>query len=254
LYTLRAGFQLGYSNRTLNYARLTFPDQHDNSIGFNGSPSADPTESQSKGYVDFTPGAVFYTDKLFAGLSAHHLNSPNQAWAGGVSRLPVRYAFISGYKIPLIHKKHMAYLEAEKDISVTPTIHYKSQGKSDQLDFGLYGIYDMLVVALWYRGIPVKHYEKGLQNNESMVALAGFSYNGWQVTYSYDFIVSKLKPAGTGGSHEITLTYIHHKHHKNAKPMKKLPCPTFYKNHTKHLHHLQHHDEHIEHKHQQFHH
>jgi type IX secretion system PorP/SprF family membrane protein len=253
-YTFRAGMQLGYASRTLNYANLTFPDQHDNLIGLTGNPSIDNMGSQTKGYVDFSPGGVFYSDNLFFGASAHHLNRPNQSIISGVSRLPTKYAFITGYKIPLIHKKHMAYLESEKDISITPTFHYKSQGKSDQLDFGVYGIYDMLMVAVWYRGIPVKHYERGLQNNESMVLLAGWSFNGIQIAYSYDFIVSKLRPAGTGGSHEITLVYVHQKHHKNAKIMKTLPCPSLQKKHSVHQHQQQHHEQHIEHKHQQFHH
>ena len=87
-----------------------------------------------------------------------------------------------------------------------------------------------------------------------MVVLVGWNFNGIQVAYSYDFIVSKLRPANTAGSHEITLTYIHHKAHKNAKPMRRLPCPTFYKKHASHQHTIQHHQEHIEHKHQKFHH
>lgn len=255
-YTFRAGLQGAYVNRTLNYTNLIFPDQLDvnSSTGTTGNATSDNLGDGSINYFDVGAGGVFYTPNLFAGISAHHLTTPNQSFLDGVSRLPVKYALIAGYKIPLIHKKHMAYLEAEKDISVTPTVHYKSQGKSDQLDFGLYGIYDQLMVALWYRGIPVKHYERGLQNNESMVVLLGWSFSGLQVAYSYDFVVSKLRPAGTAGAHEITLTYIHHKTHKNAKPMRRLPCPTFYKKHASHQHHIQHHQEHQEHKHQQFHH
>jgi type IX secretion system PorP/SprF family membrane protein len=253
-YTFRFGLQGSLYNRSLNYSHLTFPDQYNTQIGFTGNPTTDNLPAGTKTFGDFGAGGVFYENNLFVGLSAKHINQPNQSFTGIQSKVPTNFDVIAGYKIPIIHKKHMAYLEAEKDISITPTAHYKAQGKSDQLDLGVYGIYDQLMFALWYRGLPVKHYETGLQNNESMAILAGWSFNSFQIAYSYDFIVSKLRPARTGGAHEITLTFIAHKHHKNNKPMRVLPCPTFYKKHNTHQHHLQHHEENEEHRHQQFHH
>ncbi len=222
--SFRPGLQLSYVSRNLDYSGLTLPEDYTNNGYVGGS---NLNGNSRKGYVDISSGGIFYSEKLWVGVSAHHLNMPNQSFIGDVSRLPIKFALTAGYKIPLIHSKFMAYMDHEKDKSITPTVHYKFQGKSDQLDLGLYANYDFVMVGFWYRGIPVKHYEKGLHNNESMVAMVGWKYEAWTVTYSYDFVVSRLSRARTGGAHELNLTYVYSRH-KHYKPMKRLPCPTFH--------------------------
>lgn len=225
-FTVRAGLQADVMSRSLNYAKLTYPSQFDDD-GFNGS--AVNTPNPRTNFLDLGSGAIFYSKKLWTSIAANHLNTPNQSFTGGVSHLPFKMTFTGGYKIPLSHNKRMAYLEDEKDISITPTANYKMQGKSDQLDVGLYGIYDKAIIAVWYRGIPIKNYEAKLPNNESMVVIIGYMIGSISLTYSYDFTISRLAQARTGGSHEFNLTYIYHKHHKAVKPMRRLPCPHFYR-------------------------
>ncbi|MFN3405078.1 MAG: type IX secretion system membrane protein PorP/SprF [Cytophagaceae bacterium] len=243
--TVRPGVQLGYLTRNVNWNNLTIPQQYDDN-GMNGQAGLYSGNMRTH-MADVSSGIVGYTNNTFFGVSAHHLNRPNESFVGGVSRLPVKYTLMAGHKIPLVHTKHMAYLESEKDISITPTVHYKFQGKSDQLDIGSYFNYDQFFCALWYRGIPFKRYER-LQNNESMVAHVGYRYEGLSVGYSYDFVVSKLTGANPRGAHEINITYIILKKHKNNKPMRVLPCPNFYKK-TTDKHHLEnhHHDGHYKH-------
>jgi type IX secretion system PorP/SprF family membrane protein len=228
-YTFRAGVQAGYLSRYLDYGDKRFTDQHSNQGYDANTPSGEGILTPRKNMLDLGVGGLFYSQHLWLGLSAHHINQPNQSFSSdNPSRLPVRYSLVGGYKIPLVHPKHMAYLEDEKDISVTPTFLYKFQGKSDQIDFGLYGQYDQLLVGIWYRGIPFKNYNS-FQNNESMAAQVGWHFDNFSVAYSYDFVVSKLTGATPRGAHELNLTYIIVKHHKGAKPMKRLPCPHFYK-------------------------
>ncbi|MBX9851806.1 MAG: type IX secretion system membrane protein PorP/SprF, partial [Cytophagaceae bacterium] len=90
-------------------------------------------------------------------------------------------------------------------------------------------IYDMILVGFWYRGIPMKKYLPRVQNNESMIFLVGWKIKEISITYSYDYILSKLRSSGTGGAHELNLTWYYYKPHKSKKPMKRLPCPQFYK-------------------------
>lgn len=230
-YTLRAGFQAGYVTRYIDYSGRKFTDQYSNQGGYD--PNSNSNEfglTPRKNLFDLSSGLIFYSQRLWAGIASHHLNSPNQSFYSGLdaSRISPKFSFVAGYKIPILHPKHMAYLEDEKDISVTPTFLYKFQGKGDQIDLGLYGQYDQLLIGMWYRGIPVKMYEN-FQNNESIIAQIGWHFQDISVAYSYDFIVSKLTGANPRGAHEINLTYIIIKHHKGAKPMKRLPCPHFYK-------------------------
>jgi len=231
-FTVRAGLQGTFGQRTLDYNGLRYPGQFTDPNGYDpNNPNAGTYQTgiKTQFYPDFSSGLVAYSDRFWGGLSVHHLNTPNLQFPGaGKDNLPMNVELISGYKIPLAHKKYLAYTESEPDISITPTIHYKSQGKSDQLDLGVYGMYDQLMWGFWYRGIPVMQYAPGVQNNESVVFLLGWVYKSVSFGYSYDLTVSKLTTAGPGGSHEFSLTYLH-KSSKKHKPMRRLPCPSFYK-------------------------
>jgi type IX secretion system PorP/SprF family membrane protein len=228
-YSIRAGLQGGGVYRNLNYNGLTFPNQWDNK-GYLGDSTFGPTDALF--YADLGAGAILYGDRLWGGLSFHHLNQPNQSVYGDVARLPVKFAFTGGYRIPINSSSHnMAYLHDAPSVSVTPTFHYKAQGKSDQLDIGIYGEYNALLAGAWYRGIPVKNYDVKVPNNESVVLMIGWKYKDIAMAYSYDITVSKLNDARPGGAHELNITYIHGKHTKQHKPMKRLPCPSFYKHH-----------------------
>ncbi|MFN8415826.1 MAG: type IX secretion system membrane protein PorP/SprF [Cytophagaceae bacterium] len=226
-FTVRAGLQATATNRTLNYSQLTFPGQYDDNLGLVGGGTY-PGGIQSKWYPDISSGILAYSDKWWGGFSAHHLNMPNQSFPGGGNAgLPMKFALTGGYKFNLSHRKYLAYTDEEPEISITPTFHYKSQGKSDQVDFGVYAIYNQLMAGFWYRGIPVKQYDN-FQNNESMVFLIGWIYKSWSIGYSYDYVVSKLTTTRNGGAHELNVTYIY-KPTKKYKPMRRLPCPSFYK-------------------------
>jgi type IX secretion system PorP/SprF family membrane protein len=151
------------------------------------------------------------------------MNTPNQSFAGDVSRLPVKYSFVGGYKFVKSSGKDI--YKSHQDLTIIPTLHYKFQGKSDQFDAGIYTIYSNVILGLWYRGIPLKHYKKGVQNNESIVVMAGYKYKNVSFCYSYDFTISLLKIVRTAGAHEISITWVNVKNKK--KPNRRLPCPRF---------------------------
>ncbi|MBC7451816.1 MAG: type IX secretion system membrane protein PorP/SprF [Cytophagales bacterium] len=227
-FTVRAGLQATGVQRTLDYTGLRYPSQFEDSLGYIGGGNY-ATGIQTQLYPDFSTGIVGYSDKFWGGIAVSHLNTPNQTFAGGgQDPLPMKFSFTGGYKISLAHRKYLAYTEDEQDISITPTFQYKSQGKADQLDIGLYGMYNQLMAGVWYRGIPVKHYSSGVPNKESIVLLVGWAYKTFSCAYSYDITISQLTSAGPGGSHEFNLTYIH-RGNKKHKPMRRLPCPSFYK-------------------------
>jgi len=228
-FTVRMGLQATGVQRTLNYNGLRYPSQFNDSTGYNPNIGNYNSGIQSQLYPDFSAGTLVYSDRIWGGFSVQHLNTPSQSFAGaGKDNLAMDFQLTGGYKIPLSQRKYLAYTEDKSEVSITPTFHYKSQGKADQLDVGLYGMYNQLMGGVWYRGIPIKHYAPGIPNRESVVFLVGWMYKTWSFGYSYDLTISKLTAAGPGGSHEFNITYIHRpvKHHK---PMRRLPCPSFYK-------------------------
>jgi type IX secretion system PorP/SprF family membrane protein len=236
-WSLRPGLSLGIANKRLAEG-LTYSQQFNDITGFDASrASGEVFPTYSTFYPSVGSGAVLYNKRLWVGFSGKHLNYPSMSFLGNGpnSRLPANFNFHTGYKIPLVHEPHMAYLEDERDISITPVLHYKSQGKSDQVDIGIYTIYDQLLLGLWYRGIPIlKQYKPGERNNESLVFMAGWNYEGWTLSYAYDATISKLR-GYTAGAHEINLTYVFQKKHKYGHPpLKALPCPNLhhpYKHH-----------------------
>ena len=229
--TIRPGLSVGLVNRNINYDNLRFPSQFNDTLGYNpGIANPMGYGSESKMYPDIGTGAILYTKKFWFGVAAHHLNLPNQSFVAQTSKLPVKTSFTGGYRITLEEERSQAYVEDGKEVSITPTFHYKFQGESDQLDLGVYAIYDVIMLGFWYRGLPmIKEYNRGIQNNESMIFLVGYKIKQFNIGYSYDLTLSRLSKATTGGSHEINLTWHYYKPYKKKKPMKRLPCPQFYK-------------------------
>jgi type IX secretion system PorP/SprF family membrane protein len=144
----------------------------------------------------------------------------------GQSRLPVKASLFGGYTFSFTPEWRKKHVNPDEEKSITPTFMYKMQGKSDQLDVGIYGQYNQLVVGFWYRGIPVKLYPGEKTNHDALIFLVGLIHNGFHVGYSYDYTLSKLTNGSTGGSHELTLSYGFKT--KPKKQIQKRPrCPVF---------------------------
>ena len=78
IFTLRAGMQLGYGNRSLDYFKLIFGDQLSN-FGATGAASAEPGQGGNVSFVDVGVGFLGYTENFWLGVSGFHLNQPNQS-------------------------------------------------------------------------------------------------------------------------------------------------------------------------------
>ena len=225
--SFRYGLQVGLGSKTLDYLQINFPEQYDD---FQGLVGANPFQNNPrKVYADISSGGVLYTTNWWLGLSAHHINTPNQTFLNLKAPLPTKFALTAGYRFVL--RQNIAGTAHEEElpnqISITPTFHLKSQGRSDQFDVGLYGQYYQGIVGVWYRGIPIKTMGN-FQNNESIVALVGYRFYNLSLTYSYDFIISSLTRANPFGAHELNLTYFFSTK-RFTKPTKKVPCPQYYR-------------------------
>ena len=69
-------------------------------------------------------------------------------------------------------------------------------------------------------------YKKGYPNNDALCILAGIKFKTLEVAYSYDLTISWLTYK-TGGSNEISLTYIFNNPHKDTHRSKIIPCAKF---------------------------
>lgn len=223
-FALRLGLQGSAVYRYINYSDLRFSYQYSDEQGYDGSSNG--LEERMKWHADFSTGVMLYSDHFWAGISVHHLNRPNLSILNDKAPLPMRYGLMLGYKIPLKQSSYSNFAGHEKDVSISPTLHYKRQGVSSQLDVGLYGVYDHLLFGSWYRGIPTQKYSNSLPNNESVVMMIGWKkYLNFEVRYSYDLTISKLAQEGSGGSHELSASFLI-KSEPFKKHRKRLPCPS----------------------------
>lgn len=226
----RAGLQLAFVLRDINYSDLTFSDQINDFEGrFTDITGEVLNNGDRISYPDFSSGGLLYSDRFWVGFSAHHMNRPNQSFLDDLSRLPIKATIHAGLKIPIEPMgRGLASDVNAPERSISPAILYKLQGKFDQLDVGAYLTYEPLVLGVWYRGLPIKTYAEGLNNNEAVIGLIGFKNQGLSVGYSYDFTISSLGYQ-SGGAHEISVSYEFAQPTRNRLPRhaKKLPCPKF---------------------------
>jgi len=228
---IRLGLQGSYVNRNINYYGLTFGDQL-TTQGLQYAITTDPVYGSGmvkNKYLDFSTGGLFYSDWFWIGASAHHINRPDQSFfVSGQDRLPMKGSIHAGLRIPLTSFTGYAD-DLDREISFSPVILYKFQGKYDQLDLGAYLTYAPITIGAYYRGIPFKKYDQTLNNHDAVAILAGYRMDKFSIGYSYDVTVSTL--GNSGGSHELSLSYIFDKPETRRgggrKINKRLPCPKF---------------------------
>jgi type IX secretion system PorP/SprF family membrane protein len=222
-WVLSPGIMFGYGLRTIDQSRLIMGDQ----LEFDSNlPSNDPDIYRigNVHYFDLGTGMVVYNKFFWAGLSAYHMNQPNVSIIGHNDLLPVRYSFHTGARIPLdpgvFQRQHVP--------SLAPSILYKRQGRFDQIDLGMHFFYEPIMTGIYYRGMPFKQDLETYWSRDALIFIFGITFNSFDFGYSYDLTISRLGP-GTGGSHEVSLSYrFEYRNNPNKKKKEKfIPCPTF---------------------------
>jgi type IX secretion system PorP/SprF family membrane protein len=199
---LRIGLQACYNQKKIKQSNLIFNDQL-----ITGAPSLDAGVAASMQYFDVGTGALLESKLFWIGLSARHLNKPDQSLmgAGSSAYLPMLVSLHTGYKYEI------AKTEKPDEVSnhtIGGLLHYRHQGVNDQLDLGVSYFYKLINFTVWYRGIPFKTYN-GFQNSESIAFLLAYEPldKPFKVGYSYDHTISSLSSKVTAGAHEITITH-----------------------------------------------
>ncbi len=224
-WLISPGLYFGYGVRDLNFNELLFGDQveFDNS----GAPTLDPAQSNfgNNQYFDFGSGIVMYNSKVFMGIAAYHMNTPDNSLLDTDSPLPLKLNIHGGIRVPLYaDSRHLTRVS-----SITPSFIYRRQGEFQQLDAGLQYHVEPVVVGLWYRGIPVIKNVVGNTSRDAVVFIMGLQFLQFEFGYSYDFTISELG-VDSGGAHEVSLVWqfeVQPLTRRVKRKHKILPCPTF---------------------------
>lgn len=220
---VRPGMSFSYSERSINYNKLIFPDQLLN-------PAQPTTTETSLGkdktqYIDMTISGLAYTKKYWAGITVENLLRPEQSFGVASSRLPMRYIVMGGTTIPIRQRSR----RLRQTNAVSFTALYRMQELRDQFDLGAYYTKTPFVMGIWLRGFPIiSAFSDKANIMDAIIFLFGYSVGELNIGYSFDFTVSNLL-SSSQGAHEISLVYKFHTNVKrnSRKKYAAIPCPGF---------------------------
>ncbi|QIX61562.1 PorP/SprF family type IX secretion system membrane protein [Hymenobacter sp. BT18] len=221
---LSGGAQVTYGNQRISYSNLVFGDQLSDE-GITTGPTSEAVPFDPVHYLSVGLGGLLYTKNAWVGLSTYHLNRPNLG-TQAAGTLPTRFTFTTGVKhffSETTVKQH--YREA----SISPTLAYTRQGRSQRAEAGIYGTITPLTVGLVYRGIPLPGAPRPAA---VLTTIVGVQMPGFRVGYSYDAELGRRK-LGAGGAHEIVLTLEQvdvlaaARRRISRKNYRLVPCPYF---------------------------
>lgn len=201
-WTIKFGIEAGFFQKTIDWNRLVFTDQLNPVSGVvdpAGNPGLSeeiqPEDLQQSG-LDISAGLLVYNDKFYAGLSARHLNSPNQSFLSVNDNLniglPFLISFQAGSEITLDGRNN-----GSSRAFISPNLLVISQGPFGQVNAGAYVGLGQFFGGAWYR--------MGFENPDAAIFLAGFREGILRLGYSFDFTLSRLALWNPGGTHEISI-------------------------------------------------
>lgn len=207
-FTMMFAGKATWNQKFLDWDKLTFGDQIDPRRGFIYA-TGDVPRGGSVGFFDASAGLVGFTENFFFGVSAYHLNMPNESVIVGKSPMPMRFTGHVGAEIKLGKKSQYT-----SGTSIMPNIIYQYQQGFMELMVGTYVKYNMFTAGVWFR------------SRDAFIISAGFDMGTFKVGYSYDVTVSKINNGVSGGSHEISLG-INLNCKTKEKGFRLISCPSF---------------------------
>lgn len=212
---LSVGFEVGLTQKNLNYENLNFEDQFDGINSFQGF-TDEELQANNFGYGDYSLGINYFTElnkknDINVGLTAKHLTNPNVSfWRNSESLDPdlvkVNRAGIL-FGLQLITRHELSYA-----VSISPRVIFKTQGPtSTQIFTGSTLRYDLNTFnsTAVHFGLFAR-----VSNTTESYALAhvtpffGFEINDMLLGLSYDVNTHDVPNAYQGiGVLELSFSY-----------------------------------------------
>lgn len=197
---LSLGFNVGWANKRINTANLTFPSQWNGRFfDVHNVGAAPKLDNNQVNYLDMQVGmnyAYFPNERAYfnAGFSAMHVNRPRESFfsstSGIDSRVPVRYTgFLNGsFKVSEV-------------LIVNPNLYGSVQARSYEIVGGLNAHYNLsgdgekiLIAGAYYR------------YRDAVIPMVGLGLGDLTFTFTYDVTTSSLSNFNNGrGGFEFSL-------------------------------------------------
>ncbi|WP_153797309.1 PorP/SprF family type IX secretion system membrane protein [Foetidibacter luteolus] len=196
---LSTGFNIGYSNKRVDFSKLTFDNQWNGEFFDITIPNNEPFAYSSVSYFDLQAGmnyAYFPNDNTYynVGLSVSHINRPRESFFSSNSltdqRLAMRFnLFLNG-----------AFKLNDQWI-VNPNAYISKMGNAWETVIGLNANYNLsgdgntqLIGGIYYRA------------NDAFIPMVGYQLADFKLTVNYDVTSSLLKSYNQSrGAYELSL-------------------------------------------------
>lgn len=203
---LSAGISVGYSQRSLNFNKLTYGMQWD---GFRFDIARANGEKDGiikTNFMDVGAGfnyAFFPNEMLYLkiGAGVAHVNQPSESFYSDITNRS-----IEANKLGMRPTFNVdALVRIHQTLTINPSLYFTYQKQSYQLVAGTLGMFYLggekerptqLILGAYHRLM------------ESVIGVAGMEWSGTKFMFSYDYTVSSLATENKGnGAFELSLIY-----------------------------------------------
>ena len=217
---LTAGISLGAFQKSIDLSKLNFENQFVYQTANFGNISSNETfANNSITRPDIGIGISWtwfhlYGHQVTAGISAAHINLPNQSFYGNEDILA-----------PKINFHTRAIYSLNTNIDIDPSIILIRQNGNTNFIIGADLLYKMGRKTIEKIDLKLSVYGR---LGDAMSFIAGMNHNNWSINIGYDLNLSSLAPAsGTKGAFEISISYVNRmykaiKHKKYLVPATRL--------------------------------
>ncbi|GEO09370.1 hypothetical protein SAE01_18660 [Segetibacter aerophilus] len=193
-----AGFNIGWTNKRIDFSKLTFDNQWNGKFFDIGAPSGEPFAANQVNYFSLQAGLnyAYYPNEntyLNVGFSASNINRPNESFfSPGLvdTRIPTRLTtFVNGS------------FRAGDAWIVNPNVYVSKMSTAWEVVGGVNGQRKLnedgstqLIMGAYYRV------------TDAIIPMVGFAQSGYRLTFSYDATASTLKNYNqTRGAYEVSI-------------------------------------------------
>ncbi len=216
---LGLGIQLGYTQKSLKWQQLAFPNQFSGGDFNLTIPNGENFGKPNLGYFDMQAGLLHQSTfndwaAMMTGFTVYHLVQPKESFLGDKSvKLPMRFSVHEGLRF-----------KALKNFYITPNFIFQYQNKAKEINFGTGFEYHIpagkstAVVSLggWFRATGL----------DAGIISAGVEYYNVRALFAYDINSSSLQPATDGrGGFELAILYTGIIKPKKFEYPILVPCP-----------------------------
>jgi type IX secretion system PorP/SprF family membrane protein len=210
---LSIGYQIGASQRNLNYGDVTFEDQFNGTTGYT-DPTSERFPDNNFAFADMSVGLNYaYSPRysgfrLYAGAAMHHFLTPSVSF---FKREDPESAF-EDYKLyPRYSAQLSAVIPGTDYFSVLPRVIFDKQGPHMKLDAGV----NFRVNASEFKNSafhlgtylrPVYNFDNTVRV-DALVALVGFEFNNVLLGLSYDINLGRISNFNRR-AFEISVAYL----------------------------------------------